>query len=140
MSSVSRASTLASRTVYTFAGNPKTVFEAAFEAARVASELIDMSSQQGEHPRIGALDVCPFTPIKGITKEELLPLVERFAKRLHEELFIPVFMYEDSASTVERRNLTNHRIGSYEGLKERMDTHLWDSDYGATFNPKSGGS
>lgn len=130
----------ANRTVYTFAGNPKDVFEAAFEAARVASELIDMSSQKGEHPRIGALDVCPFIPIKGITKEELLPQVEQFAKRLHEELFIPVFLYEDSASTVERRNLANHRIGSYEGLKERMDTHLWDSDYGATFNPKSGGT
>jgi glutamate formiminotransferase/formiminotetrahydrofolate cyclodeaminase len=130
----------ANRTVYTFAGNPEAVIDAAFEAAKVASELIDMSNQKGEHPRIGALDVCPFVPIKGITKEELLPLVEQFAKRLNEELFIPVFMYEESARTAERRNLSNHRLGSYEGLKEKMDTHRWASDYGATFNPKSGGT
>ncbi len=129
----------ANRTVFTFAGPSDAVIEAAFLAAKIASEKIDMRIQHGEHPRIGALDVCPFVPILGISIEELLPKVDAFAKRVSEELNIPVFLYEESASALERKNLANHRKGEYEQLEARMRERSWVADYGDNFNPRSGG-
>lgn len=130
----------AHRTVYTFAGPPEAVIEAAFQAAKVASELIDMRQHKGEHPRIGALDVCPFVPIQGITISELKPLVDQFAKRLNTELGIPVFLYEESATHETRRNLAKHRKGDYEALERRMMSGEWKADHGVSFNAKSGGT
>lgn len=130
----------ANRTVFTFAGSSEAVISAAFEGAKVAAQLIDMRKHQGEHPRIGALDVCPFIPISGISKSELLPKVDEFAKRLWIELGIPVFLYEDSASSEERKALADHRKGNYEALEERLKSGKWKADYGIDFNAKSGGT
>lgn len=129
----------ANRTVYSFTGTPEAVIEAAFQGAKVAAEMIDMRYHGGQHPRMGALDVCPFVPIKGISKKELIPMVEKFGKRLSEELNIPVFFYEDSAKKRERKNLANHRSGGYEELEQRMKKS-WKADIGKKFNPKSGGT
>jgi len=129
----------ANRTVYTFVGTAKAVIEAAFQAAKVASEMIDMRYHGGEHPRMGALDVCPFVPISGISKKALIPMIEEFGKRLNKELGIPVFFYEDSAKHAKRRNLANHRSGGYEHLAERMQKS-WKADIGKSFNPATGGT
>ncbi|MAY82763.1 MAG: glutamate formimidoyltransferase [Flavobacteriales bacterium] len=129
----------ANRTVYTFVGSAEAVIEAAFQGAKVAAEMIDMEYHGGEHPRMGALDVCPFVPISGISKKQLIPMVEKFGKRLNEELGIPVFFYEDSAKKKERRNLANHRSGGYEQLEERMKKS-WKADIGKEFNPTTGGT
>ena len=110
----------ANRTVFTFAGQVDAVIEAAFRAAKVATEKIDMRSQKGEHPRIGALDVCPFIPISGISVSELIPKVDEFASRLNKELGIPIFLYEESAKKAERKPLAKHRVGGYEALERRM--------------------
>ncbi len=109
------------RTVVTFVGEPQNVLEAAFRAIKKASEVIDMSKHKGEHPRMGATDVCPLVPISGITMEETALLARELAKRVGEELQIPVFCYEYSAFTEERKNLANCRKGEYEGLKARFD-------------------
>jgi len=130
----------ANRTVFTFAGPSDQVLEAAFRAAEVAAAKIDMRAHQGKHPRIGALDVCPFVPIKGITYAELDEKVKNFASRLNTELAIPVFLYEESASNDERKNLANHRKGGYEALERRMNSGEWKADFGTEFNPKTGGT
>lgn len=128
----------ANRTVFTFAGEPEAVFEAAFQAILVAHKKIDMRKQKGTHPRIGACDVCPFVPIQGISREELIPLQKKFAERVHQELKIPVFLYEDSASAEERKNLAFHRRGEYEALHSRMEMGKSVPDYGMEFNPRFG--
>lgn len=128
----------ANRTVFTFAGEVHSVFEAAFQAIRVAAEKIDMSLQKGEHPRIGACDVCPFVPISGIEMNELVSLVHLFAQKVSSELTIPVYLYEKSAVEDSRRNLANHRIGEYEGLEARVENRTWLPDFGS-YNPKTGG-
>lgn len=130
----------ANRTVFTFAGQAESVIEAAFRAAEVAVSEIDMRQQQGEHPRIGALDVCPFVPLNGITVEELLPKVNAFSRRLYNELNIPVFLYEESAQSEVRKNLATHRIGEYEGLAQRINEGSWLPDFGHAFNPRTGGT
>ena len=79
------------RTVFTFVGEPKYIVEAAFQAAKVGISLIDMSQHKGEHARMGALDVCPFIPIKGVTDKDCIELSKKFGKRMAEELYIPVF-------------------------------------------------
>ena len=89
------------RTVVTFIGNPKGVKEAAFNSIKKAAELIDMSTHTGSHPRMGATDVCPFVPVSGITTEECIELSKEVAKRVGEELNIPVYLYEKSAQTPE---------------------------------------
>ena len=126
----------AHRTVYTFAGEAEAVIEGAYRAIKVASEQIDMHKQQGEHPRIGACDVCPFVPISGISNEELKPLVYELAQKVQQDFQIPIYLYEESANNSERRNLAKHRIGNYEKLAERMAK--WKPDFGNSFNPKSG--
>jgi glutamate formiminotransferase/formiminotetrahydrofolate cyclodeaminase len=127
------------RTVVTFVGEPEPVVEAAFRAIQKAAELIDMRQHRGEHPRMGATDVCPFIPISGISMEETVAYARKLAKRVGEELNIPVYLYEAAAIKPERTNLANIRAGEYEGLKEKLAQTEWKPDFGeATFNPQSG--
>ncbi len=127
------------RTVVTFIGDMKGVEEASFRAIKKAAELIDMSKHQGSHPRMGATDVCPFVPVSNITTEECIKLSERVAERVGEELGIPVYLYEKSARTAERKNLAIIRQGEYEGLEAKLKDPNWKPDYGpAEFNSKAG--
>ncbi len=129
------------RTVVTFIGEPGAVVEAAFQATKTASELIDMTTHKGEHPRLGATDVVPFVPISGITMQECVKLAHQFGKRAGNELGIPVYLYEEAAQVPERRNLANIRKGEYEGLRQKLKDPAWKPDYGpAIFNEKSGGT
>ncbi len=129
------------RTVVTFIGNVKAVKEAAFNAIKKASELIDMSKHKGSHPRMGATDVCPFVPVSGITTEECVELSKEVARRVGDELGIPVYLYEKSASTPERENLAKIRQGEYEALEEKLKKPEWKPDFGPTkFNVKAGGT
>jgi glutamate formiminotransferase/formiminotetrahydrofolate cyclodeaminase len=129
----------AHRTVYTFAGPAEAVILAAYKAIQVAAETVDMRKHRGEHPRIGACDVCPFIPISGISSAELQVLVREFAEKCSKDFNMPVFLYEDSARVAERKNLGNHRRGEYEGLENRLQTGRWKADFGEQFNPASGG-
>ena len=110
------------RTVLTFAGPPQAVEEAAFRAIRTASELIDLNHHTGEHPRVGATDVCPFVPLSGVTMDDCVALAKRLGERVGRELGIPVYLYEYAASRPERTNLENLRKGQYEGLKSEIET------------------
>jgi glutamate formiminotransferase / formiminotetrahydrofolate cyclodeaminase len=118
------------RTVVTFVGEPDVVVEAAFRAIKKASELIDMSSHKGEHPRFGATDVCPLIPISNITMEETVGYALILAQRVGEELEIPVYCYEFAASKEERRSLANCRAGEYKALKDRITSEQWRPDFG----------
>jgi glutamate formiminotransferase/formiminotetrahydrofolate cyclodeaminase len=127
------------RTVITFAGPPEAVVEAAVRLARKAVELIDMRGHSGEHPRFGALDVCPLVPVAGVTMEEAVEYARELARRLGEEVGLTIFCYENAAATDERRNLATVRQGEYEGLEERLADPRWKPDFGpATFDPRSG--
>jgi len=127
------------RTVVTFAGEPDAVVEAAFQAIKKASELIDMRHHTGEHPRFGATDVCPLVPVSGITMEETAEYARALAKRVGEELQIPVYCYEEAAFDPQRKSLANCRSGEYEGLPAKIVTEEWKPDFGpATFNARSG--
>tara|TARA_B110000503_G_scaffold140314_2_gene230861 strand:+ start:1200 stop:2195 length:996 start_codon:yes stop_codon:yes gene_type:complete len=129
----------ANRTVFTYAGEVDAVFEATYKAIQLASKSIDMRIQQGEHPRIGACDVCPFVPISGITMNELVAKVNSFAEKVSNNLDIPIFLYEHSAKSDDRRNLAKHRVGDYEQLQNRITTKSWLPDFGK-FNAKTGGT
>ena len=123
------------RTVVTFVGSPEQVIEAAFLAIKKAAEVIDMRGHHGEHPRMGATDVCPLIPISGISMEETAEYARALAKRVGEELFIPVYCYENAAFAPERKNLANCRAGEYEGLSQKFLNPHWKPDFGpATFN------
>ncbi|MGC9471707.1 MAG: glutamate formimidoyltransferase [Bacteroidales bacterium] len=127
------------RTVVTFAGSPEGVLEAAFQAIKKAMELIDMSKHHGEHPRMGATDVCPLVPIANISMEETVVYARRLAERVGKELGIPVYCYEEAAFEEKRRNLATIRAGEYEGLKDKLADPVWKPDFGpAEFLPKSG--
>jgi glutamate formiminotransferase/formiminotetrahydrofolate cyclodeaminase len=127
------------RTVVTFVGEPENVSEAAFRAVRKASELIDMSKHHGEHPRMGATDVCPLVPVSGITMEETAEYARKLAKRIGDELAIPVYCYENAALEEKRKNLANCRSGEYEGLRKKLADPGWKPDFGpAMFNERSG--
>ncbi len=127
------------RTVVTFVGDPDAVIEAAFRAIKKASQLIDMSKHKGEHPRMGATDVCPLIPIAGISMEETVEYAHKLAKRVGEDLGIPVYMYEAAATNPDRSNLATIRAGEYEGFKEKIKLPDWIPDYGPSiFNLKSG--
>ena len=104
------------RSVVTFLGGPEEVEEAAFKLIKKAAELIDMRNHQGAHPRMGATDVVPFIPIKDVTTEECVEISKKLGKRVGEELKIPVYLYEDAATSEERRNLAAIRKGQYEGF------------------------
>lgn len=118
------------RTVVTFVGTPDEVIEAAFLAVRKAQELIDMRRHAGDHPRFGATDVCPLVPISGVSMEEAAEYARKLGKRLGEDLGIPVYLYENAATSEKRRNLANCREGEYEGLKDRLSTAEWKPDFG----------
>jgi len=127
------------RTVVTFAGEPREVINSAFYAIKKASELIDMAKHKGEHSRIGATDVCPIIPVSGVSIKECVEYSKELAERVARELNIPVYLYEESASMPERKNLSNIRQGEYEGLKEKLKDPAWKPDYAtAEFNSKSG--
>jgi glutamate formiminotransferase/formiminotetrahydrofolate cyclodeaminase len=127
------------RTVVTFIGSPESVLEAAFLAIRKASEIIDMRNHHGEHPRFGATDVCPFVPITGVTMEEAAEYSRVLARRVGEELKIPVYCYEFAAFEEKRKNLANIRSGEYEGLPEKLKNPDWQPDFGlAEFVPRTG--
>ncbi len=118
------------RTVVTFVGSPEGVKEAAFKAIKKAAELIDMRNHKGAHPRMGATDVVPFVPVKGVTMEECVKLAEELGKRVGEELGIPVYLYEYAAREDYRRNLADIREGEYEGLAEKLKDPKWKPDFG----------
>lgn len=127
------------RTVVTFVGEPEQVSEAAFLAAKKASEIIDMSKHHGEHPRMGATDVCPLIPVSGITMEETVEYALKLAEKIGNELKIPVYCYEYAALEEKRRNLANCRAGEYEGLKKKLADPEWKPDFGpAAFNARAG--
>ena len=126
------------RTVMTFVGDPDSVISAAFNAIKAASEKIDMSKHSGEHPRFGATDVCPLIPVSNITFDELVPYAEKLAKKVSEELNIPIYLYEHAAREEKRRNLANVRSGEYEGLNKKINSKEWKPDFGSSFNKKSG--
>ena len=127
------------RTVVTLAGEPDAVIEAAFRGIKKAAELIDMSKHKGEHPRMGATDVCPLIPLAGITMEETVAYARKLAEKVGNELNIPVYLYESAASSPERQNLSVIREGEYEGFAKKILDPNWKPDFGkAEFNAKSG--
>ena len=127
------------RTVITFLGNPEGVAEAAVGVAKKAVELIDLTKHQGEHPRMGAVDVIPFIPIKEMTSEDCVELSKQVAKRVWEEAKMPVFLYEDSASAPHRVNLASIRKGQFEGMAEKVKEEQWEPDFGGrTIHPTAG--
>ena len=127
------------RTVVTFVGTPDEVIEAAFKAVKKASELIDMSKHSGAHPRFGATDVCPLVPVSNITMEETVEYARKLAKRIGEDLEIPIYCYESAAFEPKRQNLAYCRSGEFEGLQDKITKPEWKPDFGpAKFNSKSG--
>jgi glutamate formiminotransferase/formiminotetrahydrofolate cyclodeaminase len=127
------------RTVYTFVGNKEAVVQGALNAAKVAYELIDMTKHSGEHPRMGALDVCPFIPVANATMQDCIDCSLEFARLASSEIGIPIYLYEYSSSKDYRKNLADIRKGEYEGLKEKIVQEQWRPDYGkAEFLPRWG--
>jgi len=127
------------RTVLTFAGSPAGVEEAAFRAIQTAAELIDLDNHTGEHPRIGATDVCPFVPLNGATIDDCVAIAKRLGQRVGDELSIPVYLYEAAATRPERVNLENIRKGQYEALKTEIESDAnRKPDYGPSKLPKAG--
>jgi len=129
------------RTVLTLAGNPDAIKKAIYKIFEKTSELIDMRKHRGVHPRIGAVDVCPFIPVRDMTMEECIDIARDVGKKVAEELSIPIYLYGESATSEKRKNLSNIRKGEYEGLKEKLKNPEWKPDFGeAKFNEKSGAS
>ncbi len=129
------------RTVVTMVGAPAPVTEAAFRAIKKAGELIDMSKHKGEHPRMGATDVCPLIPIANISMEETAQYAQQLAKRVGEELNIPVYLYEAAQPDTTRNNLSVIRAGEYEGFFKKIKEPQWKPDFGpAEFDAKRGGT
>ena len=127
------------RSVVTFVGEPEAVLDAAFEGIKEASHLIDMSNHSGTHPRIGATDVCPLIPIKGVTIDDCIKYSHELADRVGKQLKIPVYLYENSAKNPDRKNLAVIREGEYEGLEKKLNDKLWKPDFGPiVFNPSTG--
>ena len=127
------------RTVVTFVGAPEPVVQAAFLAIKKASEVIDMSKHKGEHPRMGATDVCPLIPISNISMEEVAEWAHRLGEKAGKELDIPFYMYESAATKPAWKNLATVRSGEYEALPKKMSDPAWKPDYGpAVFNAKAG--
>ncbi|CAN5850983.1 hypothetical protein BH11BAC4_BH11BAC4_22740 [soil metagenome] len=127
------------RTVVTMVGEPAKVIEAAFRAIKKAGELIDMSKHKGEHPRMGATDVCPLIPIANISMEETAKYAQQLAKRVGEELKLPVYLYEDAQPDKTRSNLSVIRAGEYEGFAKKIIDPIWKPDFGpAVFDARRG--
>ena len=129
------------RSVVTFVGEPAQVIEAAYQAIKKAGELIDMSKHKGEHPRMGATDVCPLIPIANITMEETAVFAQQLAKRVGDDLQIPVYLYEAAQSNPARNNLSVIRVGEYEGFFKKIKLPEWKPDFGPQeFDAKRGGT
>ena len=127
------------RTVVTFVGSPAGVKEAAFNAIATAADLIDMRNHSGAHARMGATDVCPFVPVRGVSMDDCVEIAKSVGERVGKELGIPVYLYEHAASRPERRNLASVRQGEYEGLTAKFKDSDWVPDFGeAKFNARSG--
>lgn len=127
------------RTVVTFVGNPEACVEACFQAIKKAGELIDMSKHKGEHPRMGATDVCPFIPIAGISMEETAKYAQKLAERVGKELKLPVYLYEAAQKNPARKNLSIIREGEYEGFFKKIKKAEWKPDFGpAEYDAKRG--
>lgn len=118
------------RTVITYMGSPEAVEEASVALAKIAAELIDLTKHDGEHPRMGAVDVMPFIPIKGATTEDCVELSKKVGERITKEADIPVFLYESSASAPHRQNLAAIRKGQFEGMAEKVMQEEWEPDFG----------
>ena len=128
------------RTVVTFVGEPGPVIEAAFRAIRKAAELIDMRKHKGEHPRMGATDVCPLIPISGISMEETVVYAKQLAEKVGKELSIPVYLYESAQSNPARKNLSVIRAGEYEGFAKKIKEPEWKPDFGPAEFPVGSGA
>jgi glutamate formiminotransferase len=126
------------RTVFTIAGSPEGVLDAAFKTAKIAVEKIDLTKHTGEHPRMGAVDVIPFVPLKDMTTLDCVEMSKTLGKKLWDELRLPVFLYEDSAATPERRNLAALRQGQFEGMAEKIKKPEFIPDFGDKLHPTAG--
>lgn len=127
------------RTVLTFVGGPDSIKKASYSAIARAVEIIDMARHQGQHPRLGACDVCPFVPVQNVTMADCVAVANELASEVGEKLRIPVFLYGEAARFPERKDLASIRAGQYEGLEAKLRDSRWKPDYGpATFNKKSG--
>ncbi len=127
------------RTVVTIVGEPEEIKRVMVEAIGKAVELIDLNYHQGQHPRMGAVDVVPFIPVRNVTVEEADKLAKDVAKEAAEKYNLPFFLYEKSASAPHRENLANVRKGQFEGMKEKMKDELWKPDFGPdTIHPTAG--
>lgn len=127
------------RCVVTVVGEPQAVKEAVVEAIGTATKLIDMNTHQGQHPRMGATDVVPFIPIRNVSMDEAIALSKEVAKEVSEKYGVPIFLYEKSASTKERENLSKVRKGQFEGMKEKLKLPEWKPDFGPeTIHPTAG--
>jgi len=128
------------RTVVTFVGEPAAVVEAAFRGIKKAAEIIDMSKHNGEHPRMGATDVCPLIPVSGISMEETASWAQQLGERVGNELSIPVYLYEYAQPNASRNNLSVIRAGEYEGFFEKIKLPEWQPDFGPTVFPAKTGA
>ena len=127
------------RVVVTLAGDEESILNGALALSRCAAENIDMTKHKGEHPRMGAIDVVPFVPVKNVTMEDCVKLSEKYASLISQELNVPVYLYENSARKPDRKNLSIIRKGEYEGLQEKLKNPEWLPDFGtANFNPGLG--
>ena len=126
------------RTVVTLVGEPQALKGVIVNAMRTASELIDMTKHEGQHPRMGATDVVPFIPIKNFTMEEAVELAKETAQAVYEALNIPVFLYEKAASGTHRQNLSKVRKGQFEGMAEKVKEDQWKPDFGTEIHPTAG--
>jgi len=127
------------RTVLSFVGGPEPIKKASYNAIARAAEIIDMARHQGQHPRLGACDVCPFVPVQDVTMTDCVTVANELASEVGEKLRIPVFLYGEAARFPERKDLASIRAGQYEGLEAKLRDSRWKPDYGpATFNKRSG--
>ncbi len=127
------------RTVLTLIGGPEPVKQASYNAIARAAEIIDMAKHRGQHPRLGACDVCPFVPVQNVTMADCVGVANEVACEVGKKLRIPVFLYGEAARFPERKDLASIRVGQYEGLETKLRDPRWKPDYGpATFNKKSG--
>lgn len=127
------------RSVFTLMGDVAGIEEVSFRLCKLASSLIDLNNHKGEHPRMGATDVIPFVPLKDVTMEECIAISQRVGKRIADELSIPVFLYEASATKESHQNLASRRKGEFEGMKEKMKDDEWIPDFGKRVPHKTAG-
>jgi len=126
------------RSVFTFAGSPEGVLDAAFRCAKIAVEKIDLNKHSGAHPRMGAVDVIPFVPLRDMNTPECVEMSKKLGQKLWDELRLPVFLYEDSATSPGRRNLAVLRKGQFEGMAEKIRQSEFAPDYGDRLHPTAG--